>query len=80
MYDSHLSDRKEKALADYIVQMVSVLVIINDYSYVKVKPSMVTNLTHFLTSHSNCHPLSHLLIYSGSLFCKHYVVLISLLS
>ena len=39
MYDSHLSDRKEKALADYIVQMVSFLVIINDYSNVKVKPS-----------------------------------------
>ena len=56
MYDSHLSDRKEKALADYIVQMVSFLVIVNDYSYVKVKLSMVTDVILFLTSHSNCHP------------------------
>ena len=50
MYDPHLSDRKEKALADYIVQMVSFLVIVKDYSYIKVKLSMVTDVILFLTS------------------------------
>ena len=63
MYDSHLSDRKEKALADYIVQMVSFLGIINDYSHVKVKPSMVTDVILFLFIQGN-HRLSPICIFT----------------